>query len=263
MFLLYEEEILKVYKKCNITGFPFDCIKVLTTYGYTVKTYIEASKSTDELRRLSRYSPDAFTDSVNKIVYYNDNLSHQRIRFSLMHEFGHIILNTDDDPSADRFAANILAPYPIVYIKHLKTAESISRFFDVSIAAANRIIVKPEWKYQFDLFEDDQELVKYFLTFWEPDHPLLYYTPRNSFSRDEYQAKLQADREAARSEEAYREWKEHHIRLYERMKTTVKTLNRAKRSDTISKAREEMRRLTILIEWSYNEANEKGFKVPD
>ena len=166
---MYEEEILKVYKKCNISGFPFDCIKVLEAYGYTVKTYIEASKSTDELRRLSRYSPDAFTDSVNKIVYYNDNLSHQRIRFSLMHEFGHIILKTDDDLRANLFAGEVLAPPPLVYSLGLKTATRISEYFDISIAAANIAVVSCVYS---PLLDEEKAIMDYFRAIWFP------WTPR-------------------------------------------------------------------------------------
>ena len=115
---MFEQEILDVYRKSETRTFPVDCEKILRAYGYKVKTYIEESKSTRQLKSLRAYSSDAFTDSDRKTIYYNDDLSHRRICFSLMHELGHVVLQTDDDSLADAFAGNILAPRPIIYARN-------------------------------------------------------------------------------------------------------------------------------------------------
>lgn len=61
----------------------------------------------------------------------------------MMHELGHIILKTTDDDAADRFASSILAPSAMVLCKELKTADQISKYFDISFAAANRSLLRP------------------------------------------------------------------------------------------------------------------------
>lgn len=166
---MYEAEVLEVYKKCNVRRFPFDCIEVLKCYGYDVKTYIEASKSSEELRRLRTYSHDAFTDHKNRIIYYNDAVLRQRIRFSLMHELGHIVLNTDDDILANLFAGEVLAPPPLVYTMELNTAKRISDYFDISIAAANIVVVSCVYT---PLFGAEKDILDYFQAIWFP------WTPR-------------------------------------------------------------------------------------
>ena len=77
---------------------------------------------------------DGPVDGYNWNIYYNDSSLEARIRFTLMHELGHVLLghhqtlNTDtitgkeDDPEyraadaqADQFSINILAPAPAVF----------------------------------------------------------------------------------------------------------------------------------------------------
>lgn len=138
---MYEEIILEIYRKCDIHSFPIDCDRILTAFGYRIKTYVEASRTTQQLRTLHSYSGDAFTDHSRKIIYYNDSVSPRRTRFSKMHELGHIVLETDDDDAADSFASNFLAPRPIIFSRQLNTADKISRTFDISIAAANNALI--------------------------------------------------------------------------------------------------------------------------
>lgn len=156
---MFEKEILNVYKKCGIHDFPFPCIPIFQYYGYSVKTYIEAASSTQQLRTLHSFSTDAFTDYNSKTVFYNDSIGNKRIRFSLMHELGHIILGSDNDFDADTFSGGILAPRSIVYAMKIKTAEDISKQFGISITAANRVAgeMKLYWP---DL--NEAEIIEYF-----------------------------------------------------------------------------------------------------
>ena len=156
---MYDLEILAVYQKCGITSFPIDCDKILKSYGYDIKNYIQASGSAQELRALRSYSTDAFTDHVHKIIYYNDAVTVNRIRFSKMHELGHIVLETEDDKKADEFASNILAPRGIAYALKLMTAEDIAKFFCISTTAANNVIYGL-YRYYPDI--DAAEVIRHF-----------------------------------------------------------------------------------------------------
>ena len=79
-------------------------------------------------------------------------MPYYRIRFSLMHELGHILLDhkassVKNEDEADYFASCILAPR--IMIHHLRlnnkyskvTADDIHDYFDISISASNRALM--------------------------------------------------------------------------------------------------------------------------
>lgn len=140
---LISKKILKIYKECNIASFPIDCSAVLRHYGYKVLTYSELQSKNDELHKLcSLLSDDAFSDRVLRIVAYNHKTNAGRIRFSLMHELGHIILSHTNhsqanENEADYFASNILAPRPVIFRANTNTADAIHEKFGLSYTAAN------------------------------------------------------------------------------------------------------------------------------
>lgn len=151
------EILLIVYRASNIKSFPIDCKKIIDGIGYTLKSYGELAKAQSDLLLLHSVSSDAFTYFAKKLIVYNEKQYRRRIRFSLMHEVGHIVLNTDSEDEADAFASSILAPLPIVRMYGLTTADEISQKFDISISAANHVVLdlkKP--------FQDDGLLCDYF-----------------------------------------------------------------------------------------------------
>lgn len=183
---MFEKEILEVYQKSNTSVFPIDCDKILNAYGYRVKTYISAVKTTGDLKSLQRYSNDAFTQREKKLIFYNDSVCERRIRFSKMHELGHIVLETDDDMQADAFASHILAPRPVIFAKKLRTADQISKEFNISISAANQSLVSGFYVPD----KDGRAIIKHFgfsylcpELFWDPEQkpktgPITFRVPR-------------------------------------------------------------------------------------
>lgn len=142
--------IADVYKKCNITSFPFDYKEVIRSYGYGCKSYSEVS---EKLRKMClEISNDACI--IDKTIFYNDRISHQRTMFTLMHELGHILLehqtrNKEIEDEADLFASMILAPRILIHELNLRTADDIHDYFDISITAANRALTDyHSWFYQ-------------------------------------------------------------------------------------------------------------------
>ena len=85
-------------------------------------------------------------------VVYDDHDSRQRIRFTVAHELGHIlmghalkygyytrknnIVKPADETSADMFAARLLAPTCVLWGIGAKTAEQIACVCDISMSAA-------------------------------------------------------------------------------------------------------------------------------
>lgn len=148
----YYDYILDVYKECCVISLPFDCISLLKMKGYVVHSYSYLKTKNYELWELCRkYSDDAFCIQGTNIIAYNDNAPGARIRFSLMHELGHIVLQHDNtsavqEDEADYFASCILAPRIIVHQlnsakKNHLTADDIRDYFNISITAANRVII--------------------------------------------------------------------------------------------------------------------------
>ena len=125
-----------IYKKYGIKELPFDVFDLLRRMGYDTRRY----SNLPEAKRQScmDLSHDAVT--IKNTIYYNDKHPNTRIRFTLAHELGHIILHTEDEDLADAFAGALLAPRPMVIAYGCRTADEIKKRFGISIAAANHAI---------------------------------------------------------------------------------------------------------------------------
>lgn len=132
----------EVIISCDVKRFPLDCFKILSCYGYKIYPYSRIKKENPELYQMCiRYSEDAFHIGSKRLIAYNDAKPRGRIRFSLMHELGHHILeHRHDIPSneweADYFANNLLAPRIVLYYARLKRIREISDLFEMSVSAA-------------------------------------------------------------------------------------------------------------------------------
>lgn len=130
---------------CNVKSFPIDCLSILRHYGYKIYTYSELQGKNRELYEMCiSYSEDAFRNGNMKLIAYNDRKPDRRIRFSLMHELGHHILEHKNDLpqnelEADYFASNMLAPRIAIYYAKCKYRKDIEVIFNVSSAASYRI----------------------------------------------------------------------------------------------------------------------------
>lgn len=137
------EKILDVFDKCNILSFPIDCRQILGCYGYRVLSYSEIRRKNPELLELcANYTDDSFKDHYTKTIAYNDeDIPYSRIRFSLMHELGHIVMDHKgnsqrNEQDANYFASNILAPRMVIHYAGCKNANHVAKFFMMSFEAA-------------------------------------------------------------------------------------------------------------------------------
>lgn len=156
---MYEDKILSIYEECHVERFPIDCFKITTGLGFSVTPFSELMLLNPDLSFLKNTATDALTVTNKKAIYYNDGKPRKRVRFTLMHELGHIVANTTNEELADRFAAEILAPLCIVRRSNLRTADEICARFDVSVACANKILIssKNELSSVYD-----RKLLRYF-----------------------------------------------------------------------------------------------------
>lgn len=139
---MFEKEVLALYKFAGIKSFPVDVSAIVTALGYRLLTYREAAADETQLRKMKMISGDAFVIRKSKIICYNDQVpSKNRIRFSLAHEVGHIVMLTDKEDVADTFAAALLAPKSIIFARQITTAKKISETFEISVTAANSAVL--------------------------------------------------------------------------------------------------------------------------
>ena len=156
---MYEREILELYRRCNIRSFPVDCDRILNAFGYEVVTYQESAGNDAEARRLlNTVSTDGFAIRKPKRVYVNERSYIRRQLFTKAHEIGHIAMMSDSENVANEFAANLLAPRPIIFAEKLRSSDAISKFFGISSAAANHALIR----YQYIPDQASLNLVSYF-----------------------------------------------------------------------------------------------------
>ena len=141
---LIDNKILSIYKECKIQTFPIDCELILQHYGFVLYTYKELQNANNTLYNAAKsYSNDAFRFRMS--IYYNSCMPKNRIRFTLMHELGHFILGhqsqeIESEQEADYFASCMLVPRIAILRTGCTTADDIHDQFEVSYAAANRIL---------------------------------------------------------------------------------------------------------------------------
>jgi len=103
-------------------------------------------------------------------IIYNDSRKHARIRFTIAHEIGHIVLghkesNEENESEADFFARSLLVPIPIILFKEISDEEIIMEEFDVSFQVASIVLnnVKSRLESGCKEFKDyEKKLLKQF-----------------------------------------------------------------------------------------------------
>lgn len=129
MRLTYEkyEEIKNVVtdtlELCNINSIPIYGFPLAQALNITCIPY--SSLSDEKQQACLKLSEDGFT--LDNIIYYNDSMPQTRIRFTIMHELGHIILGHTEstettESEANFFACYILVP-PVLIYAHDRTSD--------------------------------------------------------------------------------------------------------------------------------------------
>jgi len=162
-YKLISDKALEVFIECEIHEFPIDCFAILKHYGFKVHAYSYVQKQNPMLFEMcKRYSNDSF--KYQDIICYNQNHNESRVRFSLMHELGHYILeheeNTpENEAEADCFASSVLAPRVAIWRMWHPTAEEIHQRFGLSYAASNRALDNFNRRKIYGLCDSEKKLV--------------------------------------------------------------------------------------------------------
>ena len=128
-----QEAVLTVFKDCDIHSFPIDCFNIVQHYGYRIIKYSSLSKK--KKAACLKLSEDACI--IEDGLYYNDEMPDRRVRFSIMHELGHHILNSSEEANANHFASYILAPRIAVHYSECKNNSDVANLFCISLESAD------------------------------------------------------------------------------------------------------------------------------
>lgn len=117
----------KILKSLKIKYYSFEKVKKL---GFTV----DYSKNGDTIATLDN----------EYIIIYNETQSEQRIRWTISHELGHIMLNhfrgvcvdTNKEAAANYFACELLMPLAVLDTLGARSVEDIAEICNVSLEAA-------------------------------------------------------------------------------------------------------------------------------
>ena len=158
---------------CRVEKLPVDLNTVLRHLGVRAYSYgrgrdILAAAGLAEVAK--QVSGLTFYIGDRPVILYNDAETPQRIRFTIGHELGHIVLGhvrpgdhtrqnrepqPGDDPveqAANRFAADLLAPACVLWGLDLHRAEDIAKVCKISIQAARFRAGRMEVLYQRNKF---------------------------------------------------------------------------------------------------------------
>lgn len=135
---MINQKVLEVFIECDIKSFPIDCMYIIKKLGYSLLKYSELS---EEKRSSCLMVSDECLMLYNSI-YYNDEMAISRIKFSLAHEIGHIVLNHGEymnplkETEANCFASNMLAPRMAIHYAKCKNQNDVVKIFHISQEAA-------------------------------------------------------------------------------------------------------------------------------
>lgn len=106
-----ERVVLDLFSSLKIDSFPLDCFEICRHLNIEVVPY--SCLSAHKQSTLFSISEDGFSvlkqeadDKKHWIIYYNDAKPAERIRFTVMHELGHITLDHSEHSDLAESEAN-------------------------------------------------------------------------------------------------------------------------------------------------------------
>lgn len=142
-----KEEVYKLFRDYNISNVPIDFIQLTDKMGINLVSYGSLKK--EQKRKFLNISKDGFSYLNKKekcyYIYYNENANWQRVRFTIMHEIGHIVLGHEEyseknEAEANFFSRSALAPICLIIKWEINELEDVVSTFDISYEAANYIL---------------------------------------------------------------------------------------------------------------------------
>lgn len=137
-----EREVIMLFGRITVDKFPLDCYDLCSQLEIELIPYSQLSP--EKQKKAYEASKDGFNLLVEiakgifvQTIYYNDNMPEQRIRFTIMHEIGHIVLDHSEhsdlaESEANHFAKYALAPPPLVHKLQIGDYLELAEKFGIS-----------------------------------------------------------------------------------------------------------------------------------
>jgi len=141
----------KILLDCGVERLPVDLKAICKQLGVRVRRYADVRGLSDAAAQADGLT---FFSWGKPVILYNQDRSPMRIRFTIAHELGHLVLghvapgqrttvnrepSPADDPietAANQFAARLLAPACVLWGLDVHTSEEISELCNISKQAA-------------------------------------------------------------------------------------------------------------------------------
>ena len=129
----------------NVRSYPLNLQEIADKNNWQIWSYAQYCQFSHRREEdLIASHPDGFTiqNGDRFFICYNQNNYKWRNRFTIAHEFGHIVLHKDITDSkmlekeANMFASRILMPMVLIKELNISTPETLSKLCDVSIEAS-------------------------------------------------------------------------------------------------------------------------------
>ena len=170
-FVEIEKKVVSLYTEQKIRRVPINPFEIIKKRGYILIPFSEVSGRhcqeyiNEESDAFSFYSPEKKT----YVIVYNSKKPMYRVRFTLMHELGHIELGhrTESDLArklADYYAGYALAPSPLIGKCSSADIISVASTFEVSYECADICCYRYyNWRQQGNVLKDyEKDLINLF-----------------------------------------------------------------------------------------------------
>ena len=119
-----KKSVVSLFTELNLYDVPIDGFKICELLGIVVIRYSDVNN--EKQKACKEFNKDGFFMEIEKngqsvfYIYYDDSMYDRRIRFTIMHEIGHIVLDHTEhsdlaESEANFFAKYALAPPPLVH----------------------------------------------------------------------------------------------------------------------------------------------------
>lgn len=160
-----KQSVVRTYVRYDVHCIPIDSFELAAKMGVKVIPYSRFSENIQRL--LNKKSKDGFSTEKELgewYIHYNDTMPGGRIKNTIMHEIGHIVLDhTEDSELANKevnfFAKYALAPPVLIHKMSLKDPDDIAAAFGISHeAACNALNYYKKWLELGEPYYKDYEL---------------------------------------------------------------------------------------------------------
>lgn len=151
-YKIARDKAWKTLIECGICELPINLAEVINHYGIYLIKYSDSNY----ISRHNSPTEDGYSRLIDgkPVIYYNDKKPEHRVRFTVAHEIGHILLghlsegetlhrNTEQDTpnpkeqQANIFARDLLMPATVLHSLGVSSAQEIANICNVSRQSAD------------------------------------------------------------------------------------------------------------------------------